>query len=77
MLVGSVPMTFRDQLRLWIARHLLPYWDEPTERIRNRRTEAIRLRSIRARMNAERVLGDYAEGDRILARPYMNRHDPD
>jgi hypothetical protein len=62
------PMSFRDRVRLWIAQHLFRYWDEATERQRNRKTELIRLRSIRQRKNVERVLADYLDSDARIGR---------
>lgn len=59
-------MTTRDRVQLWVARHLLPYWDERIERGRNGRTEAIRLRAIAERKNVERVMAQYrASNDRL------------
>lgn len=45
---------------------LLPWYDPEYERQRNRRTEQMRLRSIRARIEAERVRDGYrAYADRF------------
>jgi hypothetical protein len=38
---------------------LLPWFDPDAEQKRNERTEAIRQRSIRARINVEKLAADY------------------
>jgi hypothetical protein len=62
------PMTLRDRIQLWVARHWLSYWDERLERGRNGRTEAIRLRAIRERVNVERVIAEYEATDARIGR---------
>jgi hypothetical protein len=42
---------------------VLPWYDPAHERARNRRTEAIRVRSIAIRITAERVIEAYAQAD--------------
>jgi hypothetical protein len=46
-----------------IIMRLLPWYEPARERMRNRRTEAVRLRSINARKRAERVIDAYREAD--------------
>jgi hypothetical protein len=48
----------RSRWRRFVER-LLPWYDPEAERARNARTEAIRLRSIRARIESERVIDAY------------------
>ena len=43
---------------------LLPWYEPARERQRNARTEAIRQRSIRERIRAERTIGQYEQADR-------------
>ena len=47
-----------------LIEHLLPWFDPARERQRNRRTEAIRLRSIHVRIRAERAIAQYRDADR-------------
>lgn len=56
MSAGVAPM--RSQWRRFVER-LLPWYDPEAERARDARTEAIRLRSIRARIESERVIDAY------------------
>ena len=54
--VGSVRSTFRR-----LVERLLPWFDPEAERKRNAHTEDIRLRAIRARINAEKVTKAYRD----------------
>lgn len=49
---------WRGRFRSLVER-ALPWYDPEAERARNARTEAIRLRAIRARIDAERVVKAY------------------
>jgi hypothetical protein len=42
-----------------LVERVLPWYDKPAERRRDQRTEAIRQRSIRARIHAEQVVEAY------------------
>lgn len=53
----------RSRFREWVE-SLLPWFDRVTERQRDRRTEAIRQRSIRSRVRAERVIDEYREASK-------------
>jgi len=67
-LMHAESMVPSDKLRLWIARHLLGWWDEALERGRNGRTEAVRLRAIAERINVERVIAEYEDADARIGR---------
>ena len=42
---------------------ILPWFDPIKARVHDRRTEAIRWRSISARIRAERIIADYEQAD--------------
>jgi hypothetical protein len=48
--------------------NILPWFDATVERSRDRRTEAIRQRSIASRIRAERVIDDYRRASKLASR---------
>ena len=56
------PMTVRDRFHA-VVESWLPWYDPRIERGRNGRTEAIRRRAIKERINAERVIAEYIATD--------------
>lgn len=63
------PMTGRERVQAFVERFLLGWYDPRIERGRNGRTEAIRLRAIRERQNAERVIAEYLATDARIGPP--------
>lgn len=59
--------SMRETLRHLIAR-ALPWYEPAKERERDRHTEAVRQRSIRARLQSERIIADYEQADAAARR---------
>ena len=53
-----------NRLREWID-SMLPWYEPVAEAHRDRRTEAIRQRSIASRLRAERVIAAYRAADKV------------